>query len=201
MGNALEPGKPCPRCGLPIDFLERKKVGNQVYLYAWHYLRGPDGGRQVKKCYLGPERYIHGQVTHEPLGVVLKGMGQDLDDMPRYGEYLKNVAQTLRQKMQDRTLPSKHAKIIVEAIEDLATLIEPLRKYAEEKAKEEAVNEIAAKAQPLEATPKTSQPQTSETKQAETYRTLSTLTGMSPEDIERQLTKLKEALKELKTSR
>jgi hypothetical protein len=103
--------------------------------------------------------------------------------------------------MQDRTLPSKHAKIIAEAIEDLATLIVPLRKYAEEKAKEEAVNEIATKAQPLEAPSKTSQPLASETKQTETYRTLSTLTGMSPEDIERQLTKLKEALKELKTTR
>ncbi len=87
------------------------------------------------------------------------------------------------------------------SLEDLATLIEPLRKYAEEKAKEEAVNEVAAKAQPRESPPKTSQPQATETKQAETYRTLSTLTGMSPEDIERQLAKLKEALKELKTSR
>jgi len=101
MGTALGPGRPCPRCGLPIDFLERKRVRNQVYLYAWHYLRGPDGRRQIKKCYLGPERYIHGQVTHEPMGVVLKGMGQDLEDMPRLSEYLTNVAQTLRQRIEE----------------------------------------------------------------------------------------------------
>ncbi len=55
MGSELGPGKPCPRCGLPIDFLERRKTKTgQVYYIAWHYLRGPDGTRKVKKCYLGP---------------------------------------------------------------------------------------------------------------------------------------------------
>jgi len=210
MGTALGPGRPCPRCGLPIDFLERKRVRNQVYLYAWHYLRGPDGRRQIKKCYLGPEKYIHGQVTHEPMGVVLKGMGQDLEDIPRLSEYLTNVAQTLRQKIEGRTLPSRHARAIAQALEELAALIEPLRKYAEEKAKEEAelarakeaVNETVAKPQPLEAPPVTSQAQTTEARQdkAEAYRALTTLTGLPPEDIERQLAKLKEALKELKAS-
>ena len=202
MGTGLEPGRPCPRCGLPIDFLERKRVRNQVYLYAWHYLRDENGKRKVKKCYLGPERYIHGQVTHEPMGVVLKGMGQDLQDIPRLSEYLTNVAQTLRLRMEDRSLPSIHARAIAQALEELAALIEPLRKYAEEKAKEEAeaVN-VTAPRQAAEAPPTTSQAQTTEARQGEAYRAASTLTGLPPEDIERQLAKLKEALRELKASR
>jgi hypothetical protein len=161
--------------------LEHKRVRNQVYLYAWHYLKGPDGRRQVKKCYLGPERYIHGQVTHEPMGVVLKGMGQDLQDIPRLSEYLMNVAQTLRLRMESRSLPSVHARAIAQALEELAGLIEPLRKYAEEKAKEEveAVNVTVPNSQAAEAG------------QGEAY------TGLPPEDIEEELSKL---IKELKAS-
>jgi len=62
----------CPRCGRPIDHLERKavrrigkdgKVHEQVYFYARHYARGPNGEvirvngqpKIEKKCYLGPE--------------------------------------------------------------------------------------------------------------------------------------------------
>jgi len=53
-----------------------------------------------------------------------------------------------------------------------------------------------------EAPPKTSQAQAAEAGQdkADAYRALTTLTGLPPEDIERQLAKLKEALKELKAS-
>ena len=184
MGTVLKPGDSCPRCHMTIDFLERKRVRGQVYLYAWHYLKGPDGKRKIKKCYLGPEHYIHGRVTHEPMGIDLKGMGQDLEDIPRYSEYLMNVAQALRLKMQDRTLPSIHARAIAQALEGLAALIEPLRQYAEEKAKEEAeaVNEAVAKSQPLEAPSTASQPQAASTQ---------------AEDIDREL---KELLKELKAS-
>jgi len=138
MGSELGPGRPCPRCGLPIDFLERRRTKTgQVYYIAWHYVRGPDGTRKVKKCYLGPRTYRHGKVTHESMGVELHGMVVDLEDIPRYSEYLGKMAKNLRQKMADRTLPSVHARAIVEAVEELAGLIEPLRQYAEEKAREE----------------------------------------------------------------
>jgi len=30
----------CPRCGRPIDYLERRVRDDHVYYYAWHYLRG-----------------------------------------------------------------------------------------------------------------------------------------------------------------
>jgi len=138
MGGKLGPGAPCPRCGLPIDFLEQRRTkSGQVYYIAWHYLRDENGKRKVKKCYLGPRTYRHGQVTHQPTGLQLKGMIEDLADIPRLSEYLTGVAQTLRLRMEDRTLPSIHARAIAQALEELAGLIEPLRKYAEEKAKEE----------------------------------------------------------------
>jgi hypothetical protein len=189
---------------------QRRTKSGQVYYIAWHYLRDENGQRIVKKCYLGPRTYRHGQVTHQPTGLQLKGMIEDLQDMPRLSDYLRGVAQTLRQRIEDRSLPSIHARAIAQALEELAALIEPLRKYAEEKAKEEAelaeataeaVN-VTAPRQAAETPPVTSQPQTTEARQdkAEAYRALTTLTGLSSEEIERQLAKLKEALKELKAS-
>ena len=212
MGGRLGPGAPCPRCGLPIDFLEQRRTkSGQVYYIAWHYLRDENGQRTVKKCYLGPRTYRHGQVTHQPTGLQLKGMIEDLQDMPRLSDYLRGVAQTLRQRIEDRSLPSIHARAIAQALEELAALIEPLRKYAEEKAKEEAelaeatalaVNVTAPRPQAAETPSVTSQPQTTEAGQdkAEAYRALTTLTGLPPENIEKELAKLKEALKELKAS-
>jgi len=49
----------CPRCGEPISFIERRKMGNRVYLYAVHYYgyeRGSHGKvrPRLKRCYLGP---------------------------------------------------------------------------------------------------------------------------------------------------
>jgi hypothetical protein len=117
---------------------QRRTKSGQVYYIAWHYLRDENGQRKVKKCYLGPRTYRHGQVTHQPTGLQLKGMIEDLQDIPRLSEYLMGVAETLRLRMEDRSLPSIHARAIAQALEELASLIEPLRKYAEEKAKEEA---------------------------------------------------------------
>jgi len=53
----------CPRCGEPISFIERRKMGNRVYLYAVHYYgyeRGPNGKPRPKlrRCYLGPEEAL-----------------------------------------------------------------------------------------------------------------------------------------------
>lgn len=43
----------CPRCGLEYNWLERRKGKNNVYIYAVHY----EGKRNVRKCYLGAEKY------------------------------------------------------------------------------------------------------------------------------------------------
>jgi hypothetical protein len=111
-------------------------------------------------------------------------MIQDLADIPRLSDYLRGAAQALRLKMEDRTLPSIHARAIAQALEELAALIEPLRQYAEEKAKEEAeaVNEAVAKSQPLEAPSTASQAQTAQPQQ-------------TPEDIDRELRELLGSLK------
>jgi hypothetical protein len=49
----------CPRCGEPISFIERRKMGNRVYLYAVHYYgyKRDSHGKvrpRLKRCYLGP---------------------------------------------------------------------------------------------------------------------------------------------------
>ncbi len=49
----------CPRCGQPISYIERRRIGNNVYYYAVHYEgyeRGPDEKPRPKlrRCYLGP---------------------------------------------------------------------------------------------------------------------------------------------------
>jgi len=57
--------KVCPRCGLKYSYIERRSVGDQVYLYAVHYLK-VKGKRKVRKCYLGPESsYIYVSKMHE----------------------------------------------------------------------------------------------------------------------------------------
>ena len=73
----------CPRCGQPISYYKRKKVGNRVY--AVHYVK--EGGKRKKKeCYLGPEdEYEYVSRMHTREGLVLKG----LVDKKRMLEYLE----------------------------------------------------------------------------------------------------------------
>jgi len=57
--------KICPRCGLKYSYIERRRIGDQVYLYAVHYFK-ERGKRRVHKCYLGPEsEYIYVSRLHE----------------------------------------------------------------------------------------------------------------------------------------
>ena len=57
--------KICPRCGLRYSYIERRRVGDQVYLLAVHYTFNK-GRRKVRKCYLGPEGdYIYVSRLHE----------------------------------------------------------------------------------------------------------------------------------------
>jgi hypothetical protein len=58
--------KICPKCGKQYDYIsvEPRKTGKRSdsvrhYVYAVHVYE-EDGGRRVKKCYLGPaEKYVH----------------------------------------------------------------------------------------------------------------------------------------------
>jgi len=66
--------KICPKCGQRYSYIDRKKVGDQVYLYAVHYFE-VGGKRKVRKCYLGPEKgYIYMTKTYE---IALKSLDRE----------------------------------------------------------------------------------------------------------------------------
>jgi hypothetical protein len=204
--EAQQQGLPiCPRCGQPYRYLERRRIGNNVYYYAVHYEgyeRGPDGKTRPKlrRCYLGPEKYIEVSKLHSDLGLTLKGLMEE----GRERDYMEALVRSVRDRIRGGRLTAGEARELAAVFsrfsEELKELARELSEYAAGKAAEEAVNETVAKSQPLEAPPMTSQPQAVEGRQGEAYRAVSTLTGMSPEDIERELAKLREALKELKNS-
>jgi len=55
-----KPGRICPRCGHPYNWLEKRTIGNNTYLIAVHVVNGVR-----KNCYLGPvDRYVVGAKTH-----------------------------------------------------------------------------------------------------------------------------------------
>jgi len=194
----------CPRCGQPISYIERQRRGNRFYYYAVHYEgyeRTPDGRirKKVRRCYLGPNAYIEVSKLHADLGLTLKGLIEE----GREKDYMEALANTIEARLRDGRLRPEEALELARSLDRLTELARRLRDYAAARSSvKEAVNETVAKPQPLEAPPKTSQAQTTEAGQdkAEAYRAVSTLTGLPSEDIERQLAKLKEALKELKAS-
>ena len=197
----------CPRCGQPYRYLERRKIGNNVYYYAVHYEgyeRGPDGRPRPKlrKCYLGPAEYIEVTKTHTDLGLTLKGLIEE----GRERDYINALAEAIEARLRDGNLKPEEALELARSLGRLTGLVARLRVYvvakSSAKATAEAVN-VTAPRQEAETPPVASQSHATEAGQdkAEAYRVVSTLTGLSPEEIERQLAKLKEALKELKTAR
>jgi len=194
-----------PRCGQPYRYLERRKIGGNIYYYAVHYEgyeRGPDGRPRPKlrRCYLGPNVYIEVSKLHADLGLTLKGLIEE----GREKDYMEALVRSVRDRIRSGRLTAEGARelaaLFTRFSEELRELAKELSEYVSGKATKEAVNETVAKSQPLEAPPNTSQPQTTEARQAEAYRAVSTLTGLSPDDIERQLAKLKEEMKKLKAS-
>jgi len=111
--------KICPRCGQPFKWLERKKIGNNVYYYAVHEKK-IGNKRQTKRCYLGPESYIYVTHTHLPKeGLQLRG----LIDTNRVLEYLEAIIAYVRQTSIDpstaRALAIRFRKL-AEALEEIA---------------------------------------------------------------------------------
>jgi hypothetical protein len=121
------------------------KVREQVYLYAWHYLRGPDGRRQIKRCYLGPEKYVHANRLLAAAGLQVKSLAQQLmEDRPLVVSQLEELAKAIEEKMARTEISAYTAQQLADRLLGLA---DRLRKYAEERAKEEA----RAKGEDLEA--------------------------------------------------
>ena len=84
----------CPKCGLPYDWVERRKVGGRVYLLAVHVVK--DRQRSYRRfCYLGPaEGYAVGRATHG----FMELRGFELDkrmDVNRLLEYLRQLLSAL----------------------------------------------------------------------------------------------------------
>jgi hypothetical protein len=129
----------CLRCGKPVYRYEYRRKGSRVYVYAEHREVLPDGKVRFYYHYLGPaDKYKYVAMLHEnvfPSG--LKSPYYDMEVGFRRVDYLHDLVGQLKNEMQDHTLPSREALELARAIEGLASLIEPLRQYAEVKAKEE----------------------------------------------------------------
>jgi len=91
--------KVCPRCGERYSYIERRSVGDQVYLYAVHYLK-VKGKRKIKKCYLGPQdRYIYVSKMHE---FSLRGPIDRLRIL-NYLDAILNLLLLEREKLDEKT--------------------------------------------------------------------------------------------------
>jgi hypothetical protein len=203
---------PCPKCGRVIDWVERRVVNGHVYIYAAH-VSVVNGKRKITKCYLGPERYTYATKTHSDMGIELKGMAYEIDGGrgSRFLDYINDLANKLGAEVESGALDLEQARqwlrAVREATERLQSLADRLEGYVRQTEAQEAgaahlatPNETVAKAQPLEAPPVTSQAQTTEARpgEGEAYRMVSTLVGLTPEDVERQVRELQEALREVK---
>ena len=140
----------CPRCGQPISYIERQRRGNQVYYYAVHYLgyeRTPDGRihKKVRRCYLGPDKYVLTNKVLAAAGLHVKSLAQQLmEDRPLIASQLEELAKAIEEKMAKAEISAYTAQYLADRLQGL---LDRLRKYAEERAKEEA----RAKGEDLEA--------------------------------------------------
>ena len=134
MGRPRKKDKPlCPRCGSPIDYFDRVKRGNRVYLYAVHYEGytrvGSKIRKRVRKCYLGPEdAYTYVSRTHVREGLVLRGA----HDPERVLDYLTALIHYLENPELD--LSSQLLKRIAAKLRELADSLEDIARVEEEEA-------------------------------------------------------------------
>jgi len=204
---ALRAGMPCPKCGRVIDWVERRVRNGHVYIYAAH-VSVVNGKRKIEKCYLGPERYTYATRTHSDMGIELKGMAYEIDSGPgsRLLDYINDLANKLTVQAQGGALDLERARQWLRAVREAAARLQSLADRLEGYVRQleaqgagaaalAAPNETVARAQPVEAPPTISQAQTTE---ARTYRAVSALVGLTPEEVERQVRELLEAARELK---
>jgi len=101
----------CPRCGLPYSYIERRVIGDRVYLYAVHVMKVREGGRskrKVRKCYLGPEdSYIYVSMMHEKEGLRLRGM----ISKDRIIEYLDAIIRYIQSNGEPEVLQKIRARL------------------------------------------------------------------------------------------
>jgi len=88
----------CPKCGGekgPLLWVERKRIGGRVYLYAIHPSSENKSG--YTSCYLGPEgEYEYVSRLHAREGLVLRSILDEdraLDYLERLIEHIENKAE------------------------------------------------------------------------------------------------------------
>jgi len=131
MGRPRKKDKPiCPRCGRPIDYFDRVKRGDRVYLYAVHY-EGYEkvGGKirkRVKKCYLGPiDAYTYVSKTHSNIGLILRGAHDPervIDYLDALIHYLENPGVDLDPGLLRRI--AAKLRELADSLEDIARVEE-----------------------------------------------------------------------------
>jgi hypothetical protein len=192
---AVQAGKPCPKCGRVIDWVERRVVNGHVYIYAAH-VSVVNGKRKITKCYLGPERYTYATKTHSDMGMELKGMAYEIDGGrgSRFLDYINDLANKLSAEVESGALDLEQARqwlrAVREAEERLHALADRLEGYvrqleaqgSEGAAALAAPNETVTRPQPVEAPQVTTQAQTTQPQ-------------LTPEDIDRQVKELLGTLK------
>jgi len=88
--------KICPRCGERYTYLEKRKIGNNVYLYCVHESR-KGKKRTVIKHYIGPEvAYIYANTFNEPVIRVRSPLADQLADIKYALEILSHIKGTNR---------------------------------------------------------------------------------------------------------
>ena len=126
----------CPRCGRPIDWIERRVKNGHVYIYAYHYVKDENGKRKVKKCYLGPEKYDYANRVLAITGIQVKSLAHQLtEDKPLIASQLEELAKAIEEKMARTEISAYTAQYLADRLQGL---VDRLRKYAEERAEEEA---------------------------------------------------------------
>ncbi len=126
----------CPRCGRPIDWIERRIKNGHVYIYAYHYVKDENGKRKVKKCYLGPEKYDYANRVLATAGIQVKSLAHQLiDDKPLIASQLEDLVKAVEEKMAKTEMSAYTAQYLADRLQGL---VDKLRQYAEERAKEEA---------------------------------------------------------------
>jgi hypothetical protein len=126
-----EEGGICPRCGQPYRYVEKRKIGNNIYYYAVHYEgweRIPDGRARPKlrRCYLGPNAYIEVSKTHNNIGLILKGLIEEGREM----DYINALAEAIEARLKDGKLKPEDALELAESLERLSELAKRLKDYA-----------------------------------------------------------------------
>ena len=132
----------CPRCGRPIDWIERRVKNGHVYIYAYHYVKDENGKRKVKKCYLGADRYDYVSRKNYDLGTTFRGMAYSEAD--RFSEYFNSAANKLNARIEGGTLDPEQARSWLNALREVTAKLQSLADALEKYVREHEGKEVTA---------------------------------------------------------